>query len=145
MIISTKGKNALKLMLDLAVYDNGEMIRLKDIARRQNISEKYLEQIVSGLHRAALVNSVRGKNGGYALKYLPGEYTVGQILKAVEGDLTPTDCYGENGSPCKNKDTCVSYRLWGRLNLAVNGVLEEITLADLLDWQKEMTESEYYI
>lgn len=85
MRISTRGKNAIKLMLDLATYNHGEPVRLKDIAKRQNISEKYLEQIVAVLHKAALVKSIRGAHGGYVLNQMPEKYTVGQILKAVEG------------------------------------------------------------
>ncbi|MBE5924838.1 MAG: Rrf2 family transcriptional regulator [Lachnospiraceae bacterium] len=138
MIISTRGKNALKLMLDLAEIKTKDMVRLKDVADRQNISEKYLEQIVSGLHKRGLVNSVRGKNGGYSLKYPPEEYTVGQIVRAVESNMNPTDCFGENSAPCPNKSTCVNYRLWGRLDDALNDVLEGITLADMLSWQQEI-------
>ena len=145
MIISTRGKNALKLMLDLATYNTGEMVRLKDIANRQNISEKYLEQIVSGLMRASLVNSVRGKNGGYTLRYEPKDYTVGQIIKAVENEIAPTDCFGKNSPPCPNKSTCANYKLWGRLDSALNDVLEGITLADLLEWQQELYTDQYVI
>ena len=145
MSISTKGKNAIKLMLDLATYDNGEPVRLKDIARRQNISEKYLEQIVAVLHKSALVKSIRGAHGGYLLNYVPEKYTVGQILKAVEGDLSPTDCVGENGTMCANKSTCASFRLWEKLDEAMNGVLEGITLADMLEWQNELRSDQYVI
>ena len=135
MKISTRGKNALKFMLDLATYSRGQPVRLKDIARRQHISEKYLEQIVSGIQKAALVQSLRGKNGGYTLRYPPEEYTVGQILKAVEGNMSPTECVGENGIACENKETCVNYKVWERLDAAINSVLEEITLKDMLEWQ----------
>ena len=145
MRISTRGQNAIKLMLDLATYNHGEPVRLKDIAKRQNISEKYLEQIVSVLHKAALVKSIRGAHGGYVLNYLPKEYTVGQILKAVEGDMSPTDCVGENGSPCENKGTCASYRLWEKLDKAINDVLEGITLEDMLEWQNELLVDQYVI
>lgn len=145
MRISTRGKNAIKLMLDLATYNNGEPVRLKDVARRQNISEKYLEQIVAGIHKASLLNSSRGKHGGYSLKYPPEQYTVGQILKAVEGDMAPTDCYGENGTPCENKSMCVSYRLWEKIDTAVNSVLDNITLADMLEWQHELYTDQYVI
>lgn len=145
MMISTRGKNAIKLMLDLATYNHGEPVRLKDIARRQNISEKYLEQIVSTLHKAVLVKSIRGAHGGYVLKYSPGQYTVGQILKAVEGNMSPTDCVGENGTLCVNKSTCVSYRLWEKLDAAINDVLEGITLADMLEWQNELMIDQYVI
>lgn len=145
MVISTKGKNALKLMLDLALHDSDGVVRLKDIARRQHISEKYLEQIVAGLNRASLVDSVRGKNGGYSLKYLPEEYTAGQIIKAVENDMSLTDCFGEEGTPCPNKSICASYRLWEKLDTAMNDVLESVTLADMLEWQREFAADQYVI
>ena len=145
MKISTRGKNALKFMLDLATYSRGQPVRLKDIARRQHISEKYLEQIVSGIQKAALVQSLRGKNGGYTLRYPPEEYTVGQILKAVEGNMSPTECVGENGIACENKETCVNYRVWERLDAAINGVLEEITLKDMLEWQYVLLVDQYVV
>ena len=145
MKISTRGKNALKFMLDLATYSRGQPVRLKDIARRQHISEKYLEQIVSAIQKAALVQSLRGKNGGYTLRYPPEEYTVGQILKAVEGNMSPTECVGENGIACENKETCVNYKVWERLDAAINSVLEEITLKDMLEWQYGLLIDQYVI
>lgn len=145
MKISTRGKNALKFMLDLATYSRGQPVRLKDVARRQHISEKYLEQIVSAIQKAALVQSLRGKNGGYTLSYSPEEYTVGQILKVVEGNMSPADCVGKNGIACKNKETCVNYRVWERLDAAINGVLEEITLKDMLEWQYGLLVDQYSI
>lgn len=145
MRISSKGKNAIKLMLDLATYNHGKPVKLKEIAKRQNISEKYLEQIVAVLHKAALVKSIRGAHGGYVLNYPPEKYTVRQILKVVEGDLSPTDCVGENGTQCENKSTCVSYRLWEKLDIAINDVLEGITLEDMLEWQNELLIDQYVI
>lgn len=145
MKISTRGKNAIKLMLDLATYYQGEPVKVKDIARRQNISEKYLEQIIAVLNKATLVKSIRGAHGGYELTSPPEKYTVGQILKTVEGNMAPTDCFGENGTPCENKATCVSYRLWEKLDDAINGVLETITLANLLEWQNEIAADQYMI
>ena len=145
MRISTRGQNAIKLMLDLATYNHGEPVRLKDIAKRQEISEKYLEQIVAVLHKAALVKSVRGAHGGYVLNYPPKQYTVGKILKTVEGNMSPTDCVGENGVDCENKGTCVSFRLWQKLDDAVNDVLENITLEDMLEWQDELLTDQYSI
>lgn len=145
MTISTRGKNAIKLMLDLATYNRGEPIKVKDIAKRQNISEKYLEQIIAVLNKAALVKSIRGAHGGYILQLPPEKYTVGQILKAVEGNMSPTDCVGENGLPCENKTTCVSFRLWEKLDTAMNDVLEGITLADMLEWQNELVIDQYVI
>lgn len=145
MKISTKGKNAIKLMLDLATYNNGEPVSVKDISKRQGISEKYLEQIISMLNKASLVKSVRGAHGGYVLNYPPEKYTVGRILRVVEGDMAPTDCVGENAIPCENKSMCVSYRLWEKLDAAVNEVLDGFTLADMLEWQSELQGDSYII
>lgn len=145
MRISTKGQNAIKLMLDLATYNSGEPVKVRDIARRQGISEKYLEQIISLLNKASLVKSIRGAHGGYILTSPPEQYTVGQILKAAEGSLSPTDCVGENGSQCENKSTCASFLLWKKLDDAINEVLEGITLADMLEWQNELMTDQYVI
>lgn len=144
MKISTKGKYAIKLMLDLATYDNGEPVSVRDIAKRQNISEKYLEQIIGTLNKASLVKSVRGPRGGYILADRPENYTVGKILRAVEGDLSPADCVGVNGIPCENKSVCVSYILWQRLDEAMQEVLESITLRDMQEWQEEL-QTDYYV
>ena len=92
MKVSTKGRYALRLMLDLAVYNTGRPISLKDVAKRQQISEKYLEQIISLLNKAGFVRSIRGPQGGYMLTKAPGEYTVGRILRLTEGDLAPVSC-----------------------------------------------------
>lgn len=145
MRISTRGQNAIKLMLDLATYNNGEPVKLRDIAKRQNISEKYLEQIVSVLQKAALVKSFKGARGGYMLQYPPKEYTVGYILKTVEGNMAPVDCVGENGVICENVGNCASHRLWQKLYSAINDVLEGITLADMLEWQSELWADQYVI
>lgn len=145
MKISTRGRYAIRLMLDLAVYYNGDPASLKDIAKRQNVSDKYLEQIVSALHKAGLVKSIRGSHGGYRLSYPPCEYTVGQILKTVEGSMSPMDCVGEQGVDCVNKSTCVSFILWEKLDKAMNEVLEGITLADMVEWQNELMTDQYVI
>lgn len=145
MRISTKGQNAIKLMLDLATYSAGGPVKLKDIAKRQNISEKYLEQIIALLHKDRLVKSVRGARGGYMLYDQPEHYTVGQILRAAEGSLAPTDCVSESGNLCENMSTCVSFRLWKKLDDAISDVLESITLADMVDWQNELIADQYVI
>ena len=124
MKISTKGRYAIKLMLDLALYSKGQPVKIKEIAKRQGISEKYLEQIVATLNKAALVKSIRGSHGGYMLSEPPRNYTVGRILRTMEGNLSPTDCVGANGWPCENKATCVSLIIWQKLDEAINGVLE---------------------
>lgn len=137
MKISTKGRYALRLMLDLAMNEReGAVIRIKDIAARQQISDKYLEQIISVLNRAGYVRSVRGPQGGYALKRRPEEYTVGMILRLTEGSLAPVPCAEEEFS-CERGEQCAAQEVWRKINDAVNGVLDDITLADLVGIQRE--------
>lgn len=138
MQISTRGKNAIKMLLDLANHNDGTPVRLKDIAGRQNISVKYLEQIVMLLQRASLLQSVKGNQGGYLLKYPPEQYTMFQILTATEGSLSPVECVENCASPYKNQNQCVTYRMWKQLDTAIHDTLEGITLADLMDWQEEI-------
>ncbi len=137
MKISTKGRYALQLMLDLAVYNTGEPISLKDISKRQGISEKYLEQIISVLNKAGYVRSQRGAQGGYMLKMEPREYTVGMILRLTEGDLAPVDCVGNSDYPCEKKEACVNVRIYQKIYEAVNGVIDNITLEDMVGWHQE--------
>ena len=137
MRVSTRGRYALRLMLDLAMNNTGEPVRLKDVAKRQEISEKYLEQIIS------ILKSVRGPAGGYSLKRKPEEYTVGMILRLTEGSLAPVDCV-EDGTDCGRADQCVTVLLWKKLNDAINGVVDNITLADLVEWQMQKA-NEYVI
>lgn len=136
MKISTKGRYALRLMLDLAMHDADAPISLKDIAARQGISEKYLEQIISNLNKAGYVKSIRGAQGGYHLTKRPEEYTVGMILRLTEGSLAPVDCVGEN-SQCDRMEDCITIRIWKQIYDAVNGVVDHITLADMKEWQEE--------
>lgn len=133
MKISTKGRYALILMLDLATYNTGEPVRLKDVARRQQISEKYLEQIISILNRAGFVKSIRGPQGGYMLRNEPEEYTVGMILRQTEGSLAPVNVE-EAGSPERES---VTSRVWEQLAEAIDDIVDNITLKDLVDWQAE--------
>ncbi|MBD5548301.1 MAG: Rrf2 family transcriptional regulator [Lachnospiraceae bacterium] len=137
MKISTKGRYALRLLLDLAVYNTGEPISLKDVAKRQEISEKYLEQIISLLNKAGFVRSIRGAQGGYMLAKAPSEYTVGMILRLTEGSLAPVSCVGEDSIECERRQGCVTVRVWEKLNDAVNQVVDNITLADLVEWHQE--------
>lgn len=137
MKISTKGRYALRLMLDLATYNTGEPVSLKDVSKRQDVSEKYLEQIISILNRAGLVKSSRGSKGGYALKGNPAEITVGTILRATEGDLSPVACINTDDAECERMNRCVTIRVYKELNDAINGVVDNITLATLLEWQDE--------
>ena len=135
MRVSTRGRYALRLMLDLAMNNTGEPVRLKDVAKRQEISEKYLEQIISILNKAGFVKSVRGPAGGYSLKRKPEEYTVGMILRLTEGSLAPVECAEKESGACEREDDCVTLILWKKLNDAINGVVDHVTLADLLEWQ----------
>lgn len=131
MKISTKGRYALRLMLDLAVNSKGKAVALRDVAGRQEISEKYLEQIVTPLSRAGLVRSVRGAGGGYLLTREPEGYTVGEILRPLEGDLSPVECAAD-GVCCERADKCVTLEIWQQIRQAVSGVVDNITLADLV-------------
>ena len=137
MKISTKGRYALRLMLDLAMNSTGSPVSLKDVAKRQGISDKYLEQIISVLNRAGYVKSVRGAQGGYMLRKEPEEYTVGMILRLTEGSLTPVACIEEDEVSCDRQENCVTLILWKKINDAVSSVVDHTTLQDLVDWQRE--------
>jgi Rrf2 family protein len=138
MRISTKGRYALRLMIDLAMHNSGSPISLKDVARRQEISDKYLEQIIAVLNRAGYVRSVRGAQGGYLLRKQPEEYTVGMILRLTEGSLSPVPCIeADDEVNCDKQADCVTLILWKKINEAVNDVVDSTTLQDLVDWQRE--------
>lgn len=133
MKISTKGRYALRLMIDLAKNENGDPIRIKDVAERQEISDKYLEQIISILNKAGFVKSVRGPQGGYVLKKKPEDYTVGMILRLTEGSLAPVACVEEEETDCERQKGCATYRLWRKISDAVNSLVDTVTLQDLID------------
>ncbi|MGE4576914.1 MAG: Rrf2 family transcriptional regulator [Candidatus Methanomethylophilaceae archaeon] len=137
MQISTKGRYAMRLMLDIAKYGRGETVKIKDIADRQDISPKYLEQIISELNRAGLVKSTRGPQGGYSLAKSPEEYTVGSILRVMEGDLSVVQCVKDGEEFCDRYDTCTTVRLWRKVSDAISSVVDNVTLADLLRWEAE--------
>lgn len=137
MRISTKGRYALRLMMDLALNDGEELIRIKDISKRQGISEKYLEQIISYLKKAGYVKSLRGAQGGYRLSMEPKEYSVGMILRLTEGNMAPVVCLEEEEESCERIDSCTMIRLWSMLYDAVNNVINSVTLQDLIDWEIE--------
>lgn len=124
-------------MLDLGLHHTGNPVSLKDVAKRQEISDKYLEQIISGLNKAGYVRSIRGAQGGYVLTKEPSEYTVGMILRLTEGDLAPVSCVGTEAAFCERKEDCVTAKIWEKIYDAVSEVVDGITLADLISWQKE--------
>ena len=137
MKISTKGRYALRLMLDLALHDNDAPVRIKDIAARQDISDKYLEQIISSLNKAGYVKSIRGPQGGYKLTKDPSGYTVGMILRLTEGSLAPVACLDDEVNQCDRQETCATLKLWQQLDDAIKSVVDTVTLADLVEWQEE--------
>lgn len=132
MTISTRGRYALRLMLDLALHSADGPVSLGEVAQRQEISGKYLEQLTPALCKAGLVRSVRGAGGGYLLTRPPAEYTVGEILRTQEGDLAPVACAGE-GSGCGRAERCVTIDLWRRVRAAVENVVDSVTLQSLVD------------
>lgn len=132
MKFSTKGRYALRVIIDLAEHNSGKYIPLTDIAARQEISEKYLESIVSVLSKNNYVDSLRGKGGGYRLNRSPDEYTVGSIIKLIEGSLAPVACLENNAKPCERTSECRTIGMWSGLQKLINDYLEGITIGDLI-------------
>ncbi len=128
-MISTKGRYGLRLILDIAKESGGKPVPVKEIARRQSISDKYLEQIISQFSKAGLVKSVRGAQGGYILTKPTDEITAGEVLRAAEGSIAPVECC-EIG--CEHSDGCITYGLYKRIKDAVDGVVDSTTIADML-------------
>lgn len=136
MKISTRGRYALRLMLDLALDDSDRYITIKSISERQQISVKYLEQIISALSRAGFVESVRGAQGGYRLARPAEQYTVGMILRSIEGSLAPVACLENDPNRCPRCNTCATLDVWKQLDDAISNVVDNITLADLVEKQR---------
>lgn len=137
MLISTRGRYALRMMLDLAEHADEGYVSLKDIARRQEVSKKYLEQIVPILSLFGLVQTARGYQGGYRLAKHPAEYTVLEILQATEGTLAPVTCLEGDTNSCPRQDDCLTLSVWNGLNKVVNEYLSGITLEDILTQKQE--------
>ena len=136
MRISTKGRYALRMMIEFALHPD-ECTKISQVASRHDLSDKYLEQIVSVLVRAGYVTSVRGSKGGYMLARDPSEYTAGMILRLMEGDLSPVACLGDSEPQCKHWDTCSTLSLWKQIDAAISQVVDNVTLADLVKEQQE--------
>lgn len=132
MKISTRGRYALRFMIDLAQHDTNEYTALKDISERQGISIKYLEQITSLLSKFGLLQSVRGPQGGYKLAKKPSQYTVAEILRITEGDLAPVACLSTPENTCPKKDECSTLAMWEGLYEVIRNYLEGKTLEDLV-------------
>lgn len=141
MKISTKGRYAVRVMLDLATHNTGEYSKVKQIAARQGISEKYLEQIIAVLNRAGYVKSTRGAQGGYRIAGDPAAYTVGMILRLTEGSLNPVACLDGDINECERCDTCETLEVWKQLQKAINDVVDSVTIADLSEKEKSRNSS----
>ena len=133
MLISTKGRYALRVMIDLADHQTDDFISLKDIAQRQEISEKYLESIIRMLVKARALESLRGKGGGYKLKKAPDQYTVGSILRLTEDSLAPVSCLEDGADVCPRMTKCRTLPLWQGLDKVIHDYLESVTIADLME------------
>ena len=145
MKISTKGRYAIRMLLDLAEHSNGEYIALRDIAHRQGISKKYLEQIVPILNKSDILKTNRGYQGGYQLAKAPDQYTVGMILRLTEGSLAPVACVEQDPVDCPRSVDCPTLPVWKGLNKVINDYLDSITLQDILDQQRERYANDYVI
>ena len=133
MIVSTKGRYALRVMVSLAQRAGEEYIPLKEIAEEEGISQKYLEAIMTTLSKAGFVDAVHGKGGGYRLNRSPKEYTVGSILKLTEGSLAPVSCTSQGAAACSRSTCCHALPMWEKLEKMIDEFFEGITLADLLE------------
>nr|WP_296155350.1 Rrf2 family transcriptional regulator [uncultured Blautia sp.] len=138
MKISTRGRYAIRVLLDLAEHNNGEYIPLMDIAKRQEISEKYLESIVSVLSKKKFVTALRGKGGGYRLARTPEQYTIGSILRLTEGSLAPVACLEDQPVQCERATTCKTLKMWEGCYKVINEYFDGITLQDLLEQNTDM-------
>ena len=132
MLISTKGRYALRVMIDLAEHQGTGYIPLKEVAQRQGISEKYLESIIKLLVKAQLLSGVRGKGGGYRLTKAPEQYTAGQILRLTEESLAPVACLEPGAAACARAAECPTLSLWQGLDQTISHYLDSVTLADLI-------------
>lgn len=141
MKLSTKGRYGLKAMFQLAISQGHGPVPLKQIAEKQNLSENYLEQLFSTLRKDGLLNSVRGAQGGYLLSRPPEEITVGNILRSLEGELSPSDCIIDGLSECERETMCVTKNVWIKIKDSIDEVVDSITLKDMIEENRELNEN----
>lgn len=141
MMISSKGRYALRVMLDMAQQKDDGFIRLSDVAQRQEISRKYLESIMTALSKSGLVESALGKSGGYRLARAPADYPVGEILRAAEGELAPVACLAREGHKCDRVGFCYTLPFWKGLEDQINAYVNSFSLQDLLDLKDQVKEN----
>lgn len=139
MMISTRGRYALRVVRDMAEHGGGEWLCLRDIAQRQQLSKKYLESIMAALSRAELVEGTVGRSGGYRLTRPPEEYPVGETLRAVEGDLSPIACQSEEGAGCGSSCDCDARLFWQGLEDQINSYIDNHTLAQFMQRKRNNT------
>jgi len=132
MIVSTRGRYALRVLTDFAEHSEDERIPLKEVAERQEISQKYIESIMTLLSKHGFVDAVHGKGGGYKLNRSPEEYKVGEILRLTEGTLAPVACLEKDAPLCPKKEKCRTVNMWSKLDELIEGYLDSVTLADLM-------------
>ncbi|MCI8647048.1 MAG: Rrf2 family transcriptional regulator [Firmicutes bacterium] len=145
MKISTKGRYALRVMLDLAVNGTGQYIPLKEVAARQEITLKYLEQVINLLKKSGFVQSYRGNAGGYRLAKEPAAYTLGDILRAAEGSLAPVACLEEEENQCLRSGYCPTLSFWNGLNKVINDYVDSVTLQNLVDERNALIGNDFSI
>ena len=145
MKISTKGRYALRILIDLAEHRGDGFIALKEVAARQEISKKYLEQIVPLLNKSGILQTNRGYMGGYRLLKEPKDYTVGMILRVTEGNLAPVACLEGEENHCERANECETLAIWQGLSHVINEYLDSITLQDILDKKQENAANDYVI
>ena len=141
MMISTRGRYALRVLADLAEHRSEGFVPMKDVAARQEISLKYMEKILPVLTKNHIVDGIQGKGGGYRLSREPGEYTLGEILRLTEGSLAPVACLEDGADICERCDTCETLEVWQELYNAVNKVVDGVTIADLVERRKKRLEN----
>ena len=145
MRVSTKGRYALRMMVDLAEHQHQGYISLKEIAERQDVSKKYLEQIIPMFNKAGVLKTNRGAQGGYMLAKSPEKYTVGDILRLAEGSLSPVPCVDQSPNECERSNDCPTLYVWQGLAAVIHEYLDGITLQDILDRQKDHFTNDYVI
>ncbi|HHW94382.1 MAG TPA: Rrf2 family transcriptional regulator [Mogibacterium sp.] len=143
MMVSTKGRYAMTVMVDIAKNSNGKYVSLADIARRENLSNKYLESIISILIKGGMLKSLRGKNGGYKLTREPKDYNISEILRLTEGTLASVNCIMQEGVTCDKAATCSTLPLWTGLDMVIESYLGSITLKDIIDGNRKKMLGDY--
>lgn len=132
MIVSTKGRYALRVLIDIAEHSDSDRIPLKEIAERQGISQKYIESIMTMLSKNGFVDGAHGKGGGYKLNRKPEDYKVGELLRLTEGTLAPVACLEKNAEPCEKHEQCRTIKMWTKLDDLIETYLDSVSIADLM-------------